>query len=63
MSKRFDDLMRRITSQMKVMLEERRRFDVLANELRAFTKGRRDYESKQVRENNSQAETMRSLSI
>lgn len=44
MSKRLDDLMRRITSQMKVMLQERRKFNVLAKELRAFTKERRYYE-------------------
>jgi len=38
MSKRFNDLVRRITCQMKVMLRERRRFRVLAQELETFTK-------------------------
>jgi hypothetical protein len=40
MSRRFDDLVRRITCQMKVMLRERRKFNVLAKELRTFTKER-----------------------
>ena len=37
MSKDFDDLVRRTTCQMRVMLEERRRFNVLAKELKTFT--------------------------
>ena len=44
MSKDFDNLVRRATCQMRVMLRERRRFNVLAQELRAFTKGRREDE-------------------
>ncbi|MBA7610463.1 hypothetical protein ES703_17671 [subsurface metagenome] len=44
MNRRFDDLVRRTTCQMKVMLRERRKFNVLAQELRAFTKGRREDE-------------------
>jgi hypothetical protein len=38
MNRRFDDLVRRATCQMKVMLRERRRFKVLAQELETFTK-------------------------
>lgn len=38
MSKEFDNLMRRATCQMRVMLRERRRFKVLAKELETFTK-------------------------
>jgi hypothetical protein len=38
MSKDFDDLVRRATCQMKVMLRERKRFKVLAKELETFTK-------------------------
>lgn len=38
MSREFDDLVRRATCQMKVMLRERRRFRVLAKELETFTK-------------------------
>ena len=38
MSKEFDDLVRRTTCQMKVMLEERKKFRVLAKELETFTK-------------------------
>ncbi len=37
MSKEFDDLVRRTTCQMRVMLRERRRFKILAKELEAFT--------------------------
>jgi len=44
MSKKFDDLMGRVTCQMRVMLKERRKFNVLAKELRVFTKGRRGNE-------------------
>ncbi|MBA7679723.1 hypothetical protein ES703_88025 [subsurface metagenome] len=38
MSKNFDDLVRRATCQMKVMLRERRKFNILAQELETFTK-------------------------
>ena len=38
MSKDFDNLVRRATCQMKVMLRERRRFKVLTKELETFTK-------------------------
>jgi hypothetical protein len=38
MSKDFDDLVRRTTCQMRVMLRERRRFKLLAKELETFTK-------------------------
>ena len=42
MSKEFDNLVRRATCQMRVMIRERRRFNVLAKELETFT--RRKYE-------------------
>jgi len=38
MSKEFDNLVRRATCQMKVMLRERRRFRVLAQELETLAK-------------------------
>ncbi|GAI96208.1 unnamed protein product [marine sediment metagenome] len=38
MSNEFDDLMRRATCQMRVMLRERRRFRILAKELEDFSK-------------------------
>lgn len=44
MSKRLDDLVGRVTCQMRVMLQERRKFDILVKEFRAFTKERRGYE-------------------
>ncbi|MBA7652790.1 hypothetical protein ES703_60629 [subsurface metagenome] len=42
MSKEFNKLVRKATCQMKRMLEERRKFNVLAQELTAFTKERRE---------------------
>jgi len=38
MSKEFDNLVRRATCQMRRMLEERRRFNVLARELETFAR-------------------------
>jgi hypothetical protein len=38
MSRKFDDLVRGVNDQMRIMLKERRRFKVLAKELETFTK-------------------------
>ncbi len=52
MSKDFDNLVRRATCQMRVMLRERRRFRVLAKELETFLgqrlKVHRDQHGKQL---------------